>query len=180
MKQALLVIDVQNDYFQGGKMELPHSNEALSQINELEKHFHSSQLPIIYIQHIKHQKPADFFEVDTWGAQLHPHLLLNEHAYILEKHYPNAFLQTDLLKVLQALSIRQLVITGMMTHMCIDSTVRASREFGFQSIVIADATATKALSIENTIVHASDVQTAFLAALSSFAAIQTTKEFLSK
>lgn len=84
IKQALLVIDVQNDYFPKGKMELYRSEYALEKIGQLELKFIENDLPIIYIQHIKHQKPADFFEVGTAGAELHKCLKIDEHAIIIE------------------------------------------------------------------------------------------------
>ena len=62
MKQGLLVIDVQNDYFTGGKMTLAGADEALIKINALEAQFLAAKLPIIYIQHIKYETNADFLK----------------------------------------------------------------------------------------------------------------------
>ena len=61
MKQALIIIDVQNDYFKNGKMELDHPEKALENINRLENKFIELNLPIIYIQHINYRKNATFF-----------------------------------------------------------------------------------------------------------------------
>jgi len=72
MKQALLVIDVQNDYFPGGKLALSKPEQALAQINQLEDYFLALGQPIIYIQHIKETTKADFFGRGTVGAELHP------------------------------------------------------------------------------------------------------------
>ena len=178
MKQALLVIDVQNDYFPGGKMILSHPEAALAAVNRLEADFQAKHLPIIYIQHIKRQKDADFFEEGTVGAQLHPDLHVTDESIIIKKHFPNSFQETRLATVLQELAIDQLVICGMMTQMCIDSTTRASFERGYQPILIQDATATKALTINGESVSASHVQTAFIAALTNFASVQNSIEFI--
>ena len=178
MKQALLVIDVQNDYFDGGKMPLSNPESALSNINLLENKFRAQKLPIIYIQHIKHMKNADFFEAGTIGANLHKNLTVDCDDIIIEKHFPNSFLETNLLETLQNLEIEQLVITGMMTHMCVDSTTRAARELGFQPILVSDSTATKALEFDEKLVKSDDVQASFLAALSNFATVVATKEAL--
>lgn len=178
MKQALLVIDVQNDYFPGGKMALSQPEVALAAVKRLEAVFQAKHLPIIYIQHIKRQTDADFFEVGTVGAQLHPDLHVTDESIIIEKHFPNSFQETRLLTVLQELAIDQLVICGMMTHMCIDSTTRASFEWGYQPILIGDATATKALMINDELVSAPHVQTAFLAALTNFASVQNSIEWV--
>ena len=177
MKQALLVIDVQNDYFAGGKMALSQPDVALAKVNLLEDYFLKKDQPIIYIQHIKHVPNADFFGSGTTGADLHPGLRATENSLVIEKHFPNSFLETPLLQTLQDLSVEQLVICGMMTHMCVDSTTRAARELGFQPILITDATATKALTVAGKTVAAEDVQLSFLAALQNFSTEMTAEEF---
>ncbi|MCU4636572.1 MULTISPECIES: cysteine hydrolase family protein [Acinetobacter] len=179
MKQALLIIDVQNDYFKNGKMELVGPEQALEKIKQLEQYFSEKNLPIIYVQHINPPQ-ASFFQENTDGVLLHPELSTGSDSLIVIKHYPNSFLETDLDELLKTHQIEQLVITGMMTHMCIDSGTRAAKELGYQPILIADATATRNLSYDGKIVKAEDVQTAFLTALSTFANVQNTADFLGK
>ena len=178
MKQALLIIDIQNDYFPEGKNELHEADKALLKVNQLENSFLSEQKPIIYIQHIKHQLNADFFEAGTIGCELHPNLKLQEQSIIIEKHFPNSFLETELLETLKKIEIEQLVICGMMTQMCVDSTTRAAKELGFQPVLISDATATKDLIFENKKVLAENVQLSFLSALQNFAQVLTADQFL--
>lgn len=178
MKQALLIIDVQNDYFQHGKMELHRPKKALQQINKLEKFFTRQELPTIYIQHVKHQLNADFFVRGTTGALLHEELQVNSLSIVIEKQYPNSFFETDLQDILDSLNIEQVVITGMMTHMCIDSTTRASKELGYNPILISDATATKALKFQEFEVSADNVQNSFLSALKNFSKVLTTDQYL--
>jgi len=177
MKQALLVIDVQNDYFKNGKMELVGPDQALEKIKQLEQYFSEKNLPIIYVQHINPPQ-ASFFQENTDGVLLHPELNIHDAALIVIKHYPNSFLETNLDELLKAHQIEQLVITGMMTHICIDSGTRAAKELGYQPILIGDATATRDLSYDGKTVKAEDVQTAFLAALTMFAPVQSTSDFL--
>lgn len=178
MKQALLIIDVQNDYFPNGKMELHQSEEALKQINKLEDKFNQASQPIIYIQHIKEAETADFFARGSEGAELHKGLKGGRNSFVIEKHFPNSFLETDLLETLQNLGIEQLVIAGMMTHMCVDSTTRAARELGFNLILLADATATRKLTFAGKEVEAEQVQMSFMAALQNFAEVMETEQFL--
>ena len=178
MKQGLLVIDVQNDYFAGGKMVLKGADEALRNINLLEAQFSAAKLPIIYIQHIKHQKNADFFEQGTSGAELHSKLKVDAAAIIIEKHFPNSFLETTLAEVLKNDHIDQLVICGMMTHMCIRATTPVAADLGYDPIVIADATATKNLSQGGLIVPADQVQADIISELSLVADIQITRQYL--
>jgi nicotinamidase-related amidase len=92
MKQALLIIDVQNDYFKDGKMELVNPEHALEKINQLEHYFNQNNLPIIYIQHIN-PASAGFFLENTLGVELHPKLLLSDSSLVVQKHFPNSFLK---------------------------------------------------------------------------------------
>lgn len=178
MKQALLIIDVQNDYFPQGKKPLFQPEKALANINRLEQYFISHQQPILYIQHIKNKPHPDFFEAGTNGVLLHPKLNCQSDSLVIEKHYPNSFLETTLTQTLQQFEIEQLVITGMMTHMCVDSTTRAAAEFGYKPILIADATATCDLVWQGQLTSAPQVQTAYLAALQNFSTVINTEQFI--
>ncbi|MCT0055567.1 cysteine hydrolase [Lactococcus lactis subsp. lactis] len=178
MKQALIIIDVQNDYFKKGKMELEHPEESLEKINRLEEKFLKLKLPIIYIQHINYKNNATFFIPNTKGVEFHDGLKVKGHSIIIEKHFPNSFKETKLLEKLKELEIEQLVISGMMTHMCIDSTTRAASELGYQPILISDATATRNLFYLDEEVSAAQVQISYLSALQNFATVETSKEFL--
>lgn len=180
MKQALLIIDVQNDYFANGKMALTNPDKALVNILTLQQFFHEQKAPIYYIQHIKNDPQADFFAIGSDGANIHQQLLsrITENEKLIIKHYPNSFLQTTLLDELDKAGIEQLVICGMMTHMCIDSTTRYATELGYQPILIADACATKDLVFQSYTIKAHDVHNAFLAALSNFSLVVDTKDFL--
>ena len=177
-KTALLVIDVQNDYFPQGKMELFRVEQALIQVNKLEDAFIQNDQPIIYIQHIANQPNAPFFEAGTVGVELHSGLKIVPDSIVIEKHYPNSFFQTTLKAQLDQLGVEKLVICGMMTHMCVDATSRAAAEFGYDPVVIADATATRDLSYANKTTQATDVQTACLAAFQMFSKVLSVDEYL--
>ncbi|GAB2023812.1 cysteine hydrolase family protein [Pseudolactococcus yaeyamensis] len=155
MKQGLLVIDVQNDYFAGGKMVLVDADKALTNVNKLEEKFTAKNLPIIYIQHIKNSKDADFFGKGTIGAALHSGLKINDSSIIIQKKFPNSFLLTNLKRTLRALKVDQLVICGMMTHMCIRATTPIAGKLGYAPILIHDATAIKDLEVGGKIKTAS-------------------------
>ncbi|WP_392563789.1 cysteine hydrolase family protein [Orbus wheelerorum] len=180
MKQALLIIDIQNDYFNDGKMPLVNPDIALANVIKLQHIFRQQNKPIFYIQHIKADPSADFFAVGSKGAQIHDALLpintVNEHVII--KHYPNSFKHTLLQSELEKMAIDQLIICGMMTHMCIDSTTRQASELGYKPILIADACATRNLVFDAKTIKARDVHNAFLAALSHFSQVIDTKPYL--
>ena len=179
-KTALIVIDVQNDYFPKGKMELYQAEQALKQINLLENAFLQNKQPIIYIQHIFDQPNAPFFEAGTVGVELHSGLKTLADSIVIEKHYPNSFFQTSLKAQLDQLGVEKLVISGMMTHMCVDATSRTAAELGYGPIVIADATATRDLSYANKTTQAEDVQTACLAAFQMFLTVMSVNEYLKR
>ncbi len=165
MTQALLLVDLQNDYFSGGAMELVGSREAGLQAGLLLQAFRRAGRPIIHIQHIAARPGATFFLPGTPGAEIHASVTPLPSELVLQKHFPNSFRETPLQSHLRELGITQLIVVGMMTHMCIDTTVRAAFDLGFQCQLAQDACATRDLTRNGVIVPADQVQAAFLAAL---------------
>ena len=172
MSQSLLLIDIQNDYFPGGAMELKGSSRAAAQAGKLLRAFRAKALSVIHIQHISTRPGAAFFLPDTTGVHIHESVAPLSGEPVFQKHYPNSFHETRLLEHLRGHGITRLVIAGMMTHMCIDTSVRAAFDLGFPCVLAHDACATKALSFNGVSVPEESVQTAFLGALNgSFAAV---------
>lgn len=179
MDTALLLIDIQNDYFPGGTMELADPDKAAGNAGLLLQKFKKDNLPIVHIQHIATRPTATFFLPGTTGSEIHASVTPEANEKLIIKHYPNSFRETELLDYLKTKNISDLVICGMMTHMCIDATVRAAKDFGFTCIVIGDACATKDLEIHGERVHARDVHNAFLSALNgTYAEVKTAGEYL--
>ncbi|MDP4240625.1 MAG: cysteine hydrolase family protein [Bacteroidota bacterium] len=179
MKTALLLIDLQNDYFKGGTMTLVNAEQACENARLALDYFRKMHLPVIYIQHVATKPDATFFLPDTAGAEIYHRVTPAGQEKVIVKHFPNSFRETELLRFLLENGITDLVICGMMTHMCIDATTRAAKDLGFNCTLLGDACATKDLGISGHTVKASDVQTAFLAALNStYSTVTTTKEFL--
>ena len=180
MNTALILIDIQNDYFPGGKMELDGPVEASLQAKKLLSVFREKGLPLIHIQHVSVRPGATFFIPDTKGIEFHENAEPLPHETVIRKNYPNSFRETSLLEYLEKESIKRLVITGMMTHMCVDATTRAAFDYGFKCTVITDACATKSLSFEHKVIPATHVHGAFLVALNNvYAQVITTGNFLS-
>lgn len=177
MKKALLIIDIQNDYFPGGAMENVGATQAGNHAKELLTVFRQKSLPVIHIQHIVARPGATFFLPGTKGADIHESVLPLPGEPVFQKNFPNAFRKTPLLEYLQGNKIESLVIAGMMTHMCIDTSTRAATDLGFSCLLAHDACATRALSFGGTTVPAESVHTTFLAALNGlFAKVQSTRE----
>jgi len=177
MNQALLIIDIQNDYFPGGAMELVGSPAAGAKAGMLLQAFRQKQLPVVHIQHVSTRPGATFFLPNTRGVEIHESEAPQAGETVLQKNFPNSFRGTPLLEHLRKLQITQLVVAGMMTQMCVDSTTRAAADLGFQCLLAHDACATKSLSFGGATVPAENVQAAFLAALNGlFAKVQSTEE----
>lgn len=181
MNLCLLLVDLQNDYFAGGNMELANIRQAAQNAQILLKQFRNMHLPVIHIQHISTRPGATFFLPDTMGAEINKMVSPLEGENIIKKTYPNSFRETDLLNLLNASGIDTVVICGAMTHMCIDATTRAAFDYGFKCIVAEDACATRDLVFKDKTIDSSVVHSSFMAALSvPYAQVITTKEVLDK
>ena len=179
MKTALLIIDIQNDYFVGGTMTLTGSDSAGMNAGKILEYFRTAGLPMVHIQHIATKPTAMFFLPDTSGAEIYKSVTPLVQEKVVIKHYPNSFRDTGLHEYLQSTGITDLVICGMMTHMCVDATTRAAKDAGYTCTVIGDACATKDLELNDQKVKAKDVQVSFLAALDYYySTVMTTEQYL--
>jgi len=179
MIEGLLLVDLQNDYFTGGKMELVDMEKASANAKRLLKAFREQDLPIIHIQHISNRPGAGFFLPETDGAEINKMVTPQAGEMVVTKSFPNSFRETELLEVLKKLDIGKLLICGAMSHMCIDATTRAAFDFGFICRVAEDACATRNLAFRGRSIAAADVHAAFMAALSvPYAEIVTTGEII--
>ena len=180
MTTALIIIDMQNDYFPGGKMELKGALEASEQAERLLRQFRENNAPIFHVQHIAVNNELTFFLPETKGVQIHDHVKPIADEVVIKKHFPNSFRHSTLLNELRKAGIKNLVICGMMTHMCVDATVRAACDYGFDCTVIADACATKDLTFHDKTISAEHVQAAFLASLDGwYGKVLTTEQYVS-
>lgn len=180
MRTALLMIDIQNDYFPGGKFELANPIPALETAERLLRRFRVEKRPIFHVQHIS-KMGAAFFLPETEGVKIHPRLAPLAGEKVIVKHVPNSFFETELLAELQKAAITDLVACGMMTQMCVDTTVRAARDFGLSVTLIADACAAREMTWAGRTVPAETVQAVYFASLSgSFAQIATGAEYLER
>ena len=97
---------------------------------------------------------------------------------MIVKHYPNSFYETELQDKLREKEVADLVVCGMMTHMCVDTTVRAAKDYGYKVTLISDGCTTKELEWDGVNIPASTVQSVYLASLNQkFADIVTSTAF---
>ena len=180
MKTGLVLVDIQKDYFPGGRMELVGISEAGQKAGELLDVFRDHDWPTFHIQHLSTHQGATFFLPDSEGVEIHECIQPLSDELVIQKHYPNSFRETTLLEELRKKDIKKVVICGAMSHMCIDATARAAFDFGFECLVIQEACATRNLEFGGKTILAEQVHGAFMAALgAAYAGVVTVEEFKS-
>jgi nicotinamidase-related amidase len=167
MNNCLILVDLQNDYFPGGAMELVGIKSAAENAQILLNEFRKTKAPVIHIRHISAHPGATFFLPETDGVNINQMVTPERNETVVVKNYPNGFRNTSLGEILKNGNINNLVICGAMSHMCIDATTRAAFDSGFNCVVAEDACATKDLDFKGRTIKASEVHGAFMAALSS-------------
>ena len=181
MTRVLLLIDIQNDYFPGGRMALQGPEAAAHRAAALVARARATGGAIVHVRHVADKPGATFFLPGSDGARIHPSVAPAPGEVVIEKHAPNAFLGTALGEHLATIGATSVVIAGMMTHMCVDSTTRAASERGLDCVVAADACATRDQTFNGVCVDADQVHAAFLAALNgTFATVESTSAVLER
>jgi nicotinamidase-related amidase len=145
-KPVLLIVDIQNFYFAGGKIPLQGSVEA----------------SLIHIRHMPKQDPA----TKDPQYEIHPNVAPLAGEAVVVKHFANSFRETDLQSRLQALGVKTIVVCGMQTHICVEAATRHGADLGYDIMLVDDACATRDLSYGGKKVPAASVHAAVLAAMS--------------
>lgn len=166
MKTALVIVDVQNDYFPGGSNELHNSTGAAANARRALEHFRAIAWPVVHVRHINTRPGATFFLPGTPGSEIHETVTPLDGEPVVIKHAPDSFLKTNLEELLAAAGAERLVVCGMMSHMCIDTTVRSAKAKGYEVVLLHDACATKALQWDGREIPADTAHAAFMSALS--------------
>lgn len=167
-KTALLLIDIQDFYFPGGRLQLENPEVAGMNAGLVLDQFRKNDLPVFHVRHN--------FEP---GGNIHQYVKPLNSESVISKDQVNAFLNTDLLEMLQADSIQQIVICGMQTHMCVEAAVRAAHDFGFSCLLVSDACATRALQYEEHIITAKNVHFSTIESIQgSYARVISTETLL--
>jgi nicotinamidase-related amidase len=162
MNRALVIVDIQRDYFPGGKMPLHEPEAAAGKATQVLEAFRAAGDPVIHVQHLSAAGDG-FLEEGTDGAELM--IAPGDGETLITKRAPNSFLGTDLEQTLRGLDVEEVVVTGMMTSMCVDATTRAGADLGFKMTLVPDACAAPGLEFGGRAVAAEDVHASFVAAL---------------
>jgi nicotinamidase-related amidase len=178
-KRALVIVDIQNDYFPGGGFPLVGPEAAAEAAASVLARFRDSGEPVFHVRHVWDEPDATFMVPGTPGIEINEAVAPRGEEPVIEKEAPNSFLRTDLEARLRALDVDHLVVAGMMTSVCVDATVRAGVDLGFEATVVADACAAPDLAFGGVEVPAASVHAAFLAALAdSYGSVVDSGELL--
>ncbi|MFA9462382.1 cysteine hydrolase family protein [Thiohalorhabdus methylotrophus] len=178
-KRATLVVDIQNEYFPGGKLPLLGIEAAAANAARVIEAARDRGERLIHIHHEMPDPDAPIFTPGTAGVEIHESVRPNDGEPVILKNHPNAFLSTDLKERLDQEAIAEVVVVGAMSHMCVEATTRAASDLGYRGTVIHDACATMDLTFNGETAPASHVHATAMAALAfAYASIQSVEEFL--
>ena len=165
MPRALLIIDIQRDYFPGGAFPLVEPEAAAANAARVLAAFRAAGEPILHLQHVWDAPDAEYLKPGTPGGEIHPSVAPEQGEPVLQKAEPTGFVGTGLEDVLRDRGVDELVVAGMMSSMCVDATVRAAVDLGFSATVVHDACAAPDLEFSGETIPGRTVHAAFMAAL---------------
>jgi nicotinamidase-related amidase len=176
---TLLLIDVQNFYFPGGKLPLTGPIEASLKARALLEAFRARGWPVVHVLHLGKGQAAPSPDAGDEASRAHPNVMPRPGEPVIGKRAANAFRDTELLATLRRLGTTRLVVAGMQTHMCVEAATRAAADLGFEVTVVHDACATRPLAFGGVEVPAAQVHAGALAAMSgAYARVVSTEELL--
>jgi nicotinamidase-related amidase len=142
---ALIVIDIQNDYFSEGAFPLWNSDQILEKIESAIMSAKARGIPVVLVQHVADSKKgiAPFFNEGSQGVEIHPRIrAVAEDAPIVVKHYADSFHLTSLESLLSQLGVNELWICGMMTQNCVTHTAISKSAETYKVSILADCCTT--------------------------------------
>jgi len=155
VKKALLVIDLQNDYFPGGKFPLWNTDAILQNIERAIAKANAQGIPVIHIQHVAKQGMAPFFNEGTPGADIHPSILAAApKAPVVVKEFADSFEQTNLEETLTKLGVTDLLVCGMMTQNCVTHTAISKAVEKYNVKILPDCCTTVSEILQLIALHA--------------------------
>lgn len=162
MKKAILIIDLQNDYFSNGAFPLWNADNTLLNIKNAITLAKEKNIPIIHIQHIANPENgiSPFFNKNTHGVEIHPEILAEApSAPIVIKQYADSFHKTNLEEILAKLEITDLLVCGMMTQNCVTHTAISKSAEKYNVTILADCCTTVSEMLHLIALHAVSTRT---------------------
>lgn len=180
-KRAVVVVDLQKDYWPTGKWPLDGIDAAAANAAKVIDRARSAGDTVIHVRHEFTSAEAPFFAPGSEGAEISDVVRPDDGEAVILKHHPNSFHGTDLKQVLDEKGIDEVVVIGAMSHMCIAATGRAAADFGYKTVVVEDACATRDVEFNGVTVPAAQVHAANMSALAfAYADVIDTGAFLAR
>jgi nicotinamidase-related amidase len=177
--RALLIIDIQRDYFPGGSFPLVEPEAAAENASRLLAAFRAAGDAVVHVQHAWDAPDAEYLKPGTPGFEIHDAVRPQGDEAVIQKTEPNAFVGTALAEQLRSRGVDTVVVAGMMSSMCVDATVRAAVDLGFAATVVHDACAAPDLEFEGETIPGRAVHGAFMAALGDgYATVVAARELI--
>lgn len=177
--RAILVVDLQNEYWPSGKFALEGIDAAASNAARVISHARANRDLIVHIRHEMFDGPL--FVPDSEGARINDAVWPGAGEPVITKHFPNSFRNTELHGLLKDKGIEEVIVVGAMSHMCIDATVRAANDLGYRTTTIHDACATRELVFDGVSAPAKQVNATIMAALAfGYGEVISTDAFLAR
>lgn len=180
-KRALVIVDLQNDYFPGGKWTLDGTDSAADNAARILADARARGDLVVHVRHESTEPDPAFFAPGSKGAEIHTKVLNRGDEPVVTKNHINSFRETNLQSILDKNGVKQVVVAGAMSHMCVDGITRAAVDLGYDTTVIHDACATLDLEFNGVTVPAKQVHAAFMSALGfGYATLRSTKDYLAE
>lgn len=179
MTRALLVIDVQNEYF-SGKLPVSYPAGSLDNILRAMDIATVSHIPIVVIQHTARSATSPVFRKGSREWELHPEVAKRQCNVLIEKAWPDSFTETTLHEWLKNQDIAMLTVCGYMTQMCCDTTARRAFHLGYAVEFLSDATGTLSFTRETGTVTAEELHRAILVTLDRFSRVMNVEAWMDR
>lgn len=161
--RAILVIDLQNEYWPSGNFSLEGIEAAAANAARVISHARAKGDLVVNIRHEMPDGPL--FVPGSDGAKINDAVCPAAGEPVITKNFPNSFRETGLHGLLKDKSIEEVIVVGAMSHMCVDATVRAANDLGYKTTTIHDACATRDLDFDGVTATAAQVHATLMSAL---------------
>lgn len=169
MTRALLVIDLQNDYFPDGKFPLWNTDVVLRNVELAIGRAQAQGVPVILVQHVARQGVAPFLNEGTVGAEIHPRVLAAApNAPVVVKEHADSFEKTNLQETLGKLGVTELLICGMMTQNCVTHTAISKAAENYDVTILPDCCTTVSEILHLIAIHAISTRVTLSASTEAF------------
>ncbi|MFT3688683.1 cysteine hydrolase family protein [Paenirhodobacter sp.] len=177
--RAILVVDLQNEYWPQGKFPLVGIEPAAANAARVIAHARAQGDLVV---NIRHEAPGGpIFVPGTDGVRINEAVAPQDGEPVITKAFANSFRETGLDALLRDKGIAEVVVIGAMSHMCVDATTRGANDLGYRTTTIHDACATRDLEFNGVTTPAAQVQAAFMAALAFlYGEVISTEDFIAR